>query len=133
MIGSLGQISLNLEDLKTSQLLHLLFPTAALTSFPAARIGENATSDTLISPELHPLGEAPDGVPLQAPAQPLQGPAAGSSSSHPTPPAGASAALHPGSSCLGHQAPRSLLQPDTPQRRKEEMRGGGGKGRVPGR
>lgn len=68
-----------------------------------------------------PAGEAPGGEPRQAPARPLQGPAAGSSSSRPTPPAGAAAALRPGSSSLGCQAPVCLLRPGTPQRREGGM------------
>lgn len=76
-----------------------------------------------------PTGGAPGGEPPRAPAQPLQGPAAGSSSSHPTPPAGGAAALRPGSSCLGCQAPGCLPQPDTPQRREVGMSQGERQGR----
>lgn len=62
------------------------------------------------------LGEAPGGEPPRAPARPPRGPAAGSSSSRPTPRAGAVAALRPGSSCPGRRAPESLPRPGTPQR-----------------
>lgn len=76
-----------------------------------------------------PAGEAPGGEPRQAPARPLQGPAAGSSSSRPTPPAGAAAALHPGSSSPGCQAPGCLLRPGTPQGREGGMSKGGKRGK----
>lgn len=79
--------------------------------------GGDLVAESPISPQSLPAREAPGGAPRRAPAQPLQGPAARSSSSHPTLPAGAAAALHPGSSCLGRRAPGSLPQPGTPQRR----------------
>lgn len=132
--------SVGLDDFKTTQLLlflttgHDFLPCLALRASGGAKteqagehcitvvsaLGASHSVSSLQSPWL--AGEAPGGEPPQAPAQPLQGPAAGSSSSRPTPPVGAAAGLRPGSSCLGRQAPGCLLRPGTPQRREGRMR-----------
>lgn len=132
--------SVGLDDFKTTQLLLFLtmgrdfLPCLALRASGGAKteqagercitvvsaLGASHSVSSLQSPWL--AGEAPGGEPPQAPAQPLQGPAAGSSSSRPTPPVGAAAGLRPGSSCPGCQAPGCLLRPGTPQRREGRMR-----------